>query len=205
MTMKWPSGLEIDDFRGLTRLRRSSRRGGKIATCLDQRSIWGRLAPCDPAVVGTIPLGIDHPASDIDILCHVADPAAFVGFCQQAFAEFKPDGRLRPTTENVGPAAVVRFDLDVGTDVEHVEIFATNKPVIEQFGFRHMVVEARLLAVAGDALIREIKDRKQADEKTEPAFAAALGLSGDPYLALNKLFPLGPDDVAALCRKYNIG
>jgi hypothetical protein len=204
MTMTWPQNLEIDAFRGLMRLRQSSIRGRKIADDLEESGIWRRLASFDAVVAGTIPLGIDHPASDIDILCHVPDPAAFIGFCQQAFAEFKPDGRLRPATENVGPAAVVRFDLDVGTDVEHVEIFATNKPVIEQFGFRNMVVEARLLAVAGDALIREIKDRKQVGEKTEPAFAAVLGLSGDPYLALNKLFSLGPDDVAALCCKYNI-
>ena len=47
-----------------------------------------------------------------------------------------------------------------------------------------MLIEHRLLQERGEAFRRAIITLKQRGYKTEPAFAKALGLKGDPYLAL---------------------
>ena len=47
-----------------------------------------------------------------------------------------------------------------------------------------MLVEDKLLAQHGEAFRQQIVSLKRQGYKTEPAFALALGLEGDPYLAL---------------------
>jgi GNAT superfamily N-acetyltransferase len=68
-----------------------------------------------------------------------------------------------------------------------LEVFCQDLPVTQQHAFRHMVIEGRLLVLGGEALRDKIVALKRAGTKTEPAFAAVLGLSGDPYAALLRL------------------
>ncbi len=65
-----------------------------------------------------------------------------------------------------------------------VEVFAQALPVVAQHGFRHMVIEGRLLVIGGDALRQRVVALKRAGMKTEPAFARILELPGDPYEAV---------------------
>lgn len=51
----------------------------------------------------------------------------------------------------------------------------------------HFVVERRLLQLAGDVLRDRVLALRQNGARTEPAFAAALGLPGDPYMELYRL------------------
>jgi len=76
-----------------------------------------------------------------------------------------------------------------------IEIFGQPRPVPEQNAYRHLVVEARLLAIAGGRARREIRQMKRFGIKTEPAFACYFNLEGDPYEALLDLAPLGDDDL----------
>ena len=57
-----------------------------------------------------------------------------------------------------------------------VEVFAQPVPVYAQHGFRHMVIEGRLLALGGFPLRDRVRALRRAGMKTEPAFARALGL-----------------------------
>ncbi len=57
-------------------------------------------------------------------------------------------------------------------------------PVEQQRGWRHLVVEQRLLALGGEGLLEAVLALRRQSMKTEPAFAAVLKLTGDPYLAL---------------------
>jgi hypothetical protein len=50
--------------------------------------------------------------------------------------------------------------------------------------WRHLIVERRLLALGGRGFRTAVLALRQRGMKTEPAFAASLGLKGDPYLAL---------------------
>ena len=65
-----------------------------------------------------------------------------------------------------------------------VEIFGQDRPVTEQWGFRPMVVEARLLDLGGPGFRNAILALRHQGLKTEPAFARLLGLGGDPYAAV---------------------
>src|SRR5229473_818491 len=62
-----------------------------------------------------------------------------------------------------------------------VEVFGQAVPVDQQRGYRHLLVEARLLELGGPRLRRAVLDLRGKGTKTEPAFAHALGLSGDPH------------------------
>ncbi|MBP3127243.1 DUF4269 domain-containing protein [Thalassospira sp. ER-Se-21-Dark] len=197
--MDWPEGLDGNGFSGGGRLANASPRGAQAAEILDRHRLIDCLAAYQPEVVGTLPLAIDVPESDIDILCNVPDLTVFSEFSGRAFGHF--DGyRLhkRPATSHVAAALVVRFECD-GLPIE---IFATDCPTRLQYGFVHMLVEARILCVMGDEFAHQVRALKQAGTKTEPAFARLLGLSGDPYIELAELVSLSPPQ---LCQRLGVG
>ena len=150
------------------------------------------LAPFDPHVVGTLPLGIALPRSDIDIVCHAPDRNAIA---QVIWAKFRSaDGFALYQWSARGRPLVARFEA-LGWPFE---IFAATEPVEDQAGWRHFRVEQRLLNLAGVALQNQIMAIRTRGLKTEPAFAAVLGLPGDPYDALCSLFGMSDMELAAL-------
>ncbi|WP_108662360.1 DUF4269 domain-containing protein [Acuticoccus kandeliae] len=152
----------------------------------------GALAPFDPRIAGTPPLGLDRPDSDIDILCHAPDMAAFLAALTPLLAG-QADVRLWQWRDAPRPL-VARF-MAFGWEVE---IFASAEPVAHQNGWHHFEIERRLLALGGPALRARIMTLRERGLKTEPAFAAALGLKGDPYAALLALAALDEPGLAAL-------
>ncbi|WP_333573632.1 DUF4269 domain-containing protein [Sphingomonas sp.] len=153
--------------------------------------VLGRLAAFDPHVAGTPPLGLDLPASDIDILCHAPDPLRFAEAVWHAFAD-QPDFAIWQWQGSDRPM-VARFRC-VGWIFE---LFGQARPVAEQLGWRHFRIEQRLLALGGPAFAEAIMALRRAGAKTEPAFAQLLGLDGDPYAALLLLEPLDDAGLAA--------
>ena len=145
--------------------------------------VVARLAAFDPHVVGTLPLGLAVAGSDIDIVCHAPDVEAFAAILASVFSGL-PGFSIRRWTEPPRPV-ICRFVL-LGWPVE---IFGAPVPVRDQAGWRHFDIERRLLALGGDALRGEVQRRRTAGEKTEPAFAQALGLTGDPYARLFEMQP----------------
>jgi hypothetical protein len=140
------------------------------------------LAPFDPHVVGTLPLGIDRPDSDIDVVCHAKDPHAIVDAIWEHFCT-KEDFTLYQWSAS-GRPVVARFEAEGWP----FEIFASADPVEEQPGWQHFVVEKRLLDLGGPVFRRAITALRMDSIKTEPAFAMALGLSGNPYCLVSALF-----------------
>jgi Domain of unknown function (DUF4269) len=144
------------------------------------------LAPFEPTLVGTYPLGLQIDGSDLDIACTCDDLAAFERALRASLAAVAAaaSGPIRIERLPLAPEAVVAAftweDLAI-------EIFCQPLPVYEQAGFRHLVVEGRLLAIGGAALRDRVRELKRAGVKTEPAFARVLGLEGDPYAALLEL------------------
>jgi hypothetical protein len=65
-----------------------------------------------------------------------------------------------------------------------IEIFGHPRPVREQAGWRHFLVERRLLLLGGDAFRSAVMAERRRGLKSEPAIALALGLSGEPFEAL---------------------
>lgn len=65
-----------------------------------------------------------------------------------------------------------------------IEVFAENVPATRQNGYLHMITEYELLRTCGSRLRDRVMELKLAGLKTEPAFAVALDLPGDPYEAI---------------------
>jgi hypothetical protein len=137
-----------------------------------------RLASFDPHVAGTPPLGIDVPGSDIDILCHAPDLQVFADKLWSTCAAFE-DFSLHQWTQSTRPILCTFTHAGWA-----FEIFGDARPITQQEGWRHFCVEQRLLALGGSSFQQAILDQRYAGLKTEPAFAAVLGLAGDPYEAL---------------------
>jgi hypothetical protein len=159
---------------------------------LDRLDVLPELAAFDPHVVGTPPLGLDLPSSDIDIVCFAPDPDAFAYAVWNAFgtqAEFRMWQRLR-----LDRPVVASFTGAGWT----IELFGQSAPVSEQFGWRHFLVEQRLLALGGGVFRAAVMAQRSKGMKTEPAFAALLGLDGDPYQALLCLERCSDIDLTAL-------
>lgn len=83
-----------------------------------------------------------------------------------------------------------------------IELFCQSIPTNEQWGVRHFQVEQRLLKF-NPKLRSVVQQLKRDGLKTEPAFAAALGLPGDPYESLLELEALSDDELAARIDRVN--
>lgn len=158
----------------------------------------GRLAGFDPHPAGTPPLGLDRAESDIDLLCHAPDPEALAAV---AWADFRhlPGFSVHRWCGD-GRPVVVRF-VSAGWPVE---IFGSPLPVAEQPGWRHFEAERRLLALGGSGLRRQVIGARDRGLKTEPAFAAVLGLDGDPYAAMLAVADLDDDGLRRLLRRAKV-
>ncbi len=163
---------------------------------LSELGILRDLARFDATLIGTVPIGVDVSESDLDIACRAPDPLAFATELRRLYGAM-PGFALHAAEVSLpapGPAIVATF----AHGGERYEVFGEARPVEDQAGFRHMVIEARLLELGGPPLRDQVHLLRATGARTEPAFAAALGLSGDPYLRLLDLFGAGDDDLAAL-------
>lgn len=79
-----------------------------------------------------------------------------------------------------------------------VELFVGRQDPLQSAGYRHMKVEYRLLELFGEGLRSKVHRLRRQGMKTEPAFAQALGLGGDPYRALLGLENVPDEELAGL-------
>lgn len=180
----------LPDWHDTTYLQHGSAPQRRAFAVLRRHALLPRLAAYAPVLVGTFPLDLTVPGSDLDIICEVADWAAF----RQALAGFAafPGYAVRPAA-TAQPAVVASFEVERLA----VEVFGQALPTARQNGYRHMVLEARLLALGGVALRQRVLALKASGMKTEPAFARVLGLPGDPYQALLELEGANDAELAA--------
>ncbi|WP_440118723.1 DUF4269 domain-containing protein [Paenibacillus sp. QZ-Y1] len=136
------------------------------------------LAANHPYPAGTVPIDIDIPGSDLDLLCEAEDLGAFENLLHRHLGEMQ-GFRCERGEGSPGKLPYVTCCLQMGN--WPIEIFAQSIPVSSQNAYVHMLVEWDLLQLWGAAGHREIRRLKLKGLKTEPAFASVLGLQGDPY------------------------
>ncbi|MCB4767600.1 DUF4269 domain-containing protein [Ancylobacter sp. Lp-2] len=168
----------------------SSKQGFRSA--LAATGLLRRLAAFDPQVVGTPPLGLDLAGSDIDIACHAPEPDAAA---RVMWDHFRDEQHFSLRRWRTGERPVVASFTAAGWPFE---VFAAPRPVLDQAGWRHFRVEQRLLALGGEGLRAAVMMQRRAGLKTEPAFAAVLGLPGDPYAAMLGLFGVDDEELRRL-------
>ncbi|MBH8557507.1 DUF4269 domain-containing protein [Hymenobacter negativus] len=174
----------MEKWTDLRYLQHGNRRQQRAYAILAALNLWTILAEFKPVLAGTIPLDIDIPGSDLDVLCEVApaDAPRFGELLQRHYGH-RPDFRL--TQQPIGgQASTVSSFRYRGMEVE---VFGQAVPVAQQNGFRHLLVEAAVLQAGGEAWRQAVRRLKKQGLKTEPAFANLLQLAGDPYVALLKL------------------
>ena len=141
-----------------------------------QRKVFEKLARYSPILTGTIPIGLDLPDSDLDIICQCDDHLEFTRLLTELFSS-QDDFRIETTPGNGSAVTLATFKVE-GFDIE---IFGQDIPTRKQKAYRHMLIEQEILREKGSEFRTEILKLKQEGLKTEPAFAKLLGIKGDPY------------------------
>lgn len=169
------------DFTTIKYLKTGTPKQQEAYKVLTQYSIMEYLQPYSPILAGTIPIDIDIENSDLDIICYWEHVDQFKVNLFKYFSSYKDfqlvDKMVQDQRTIIANFIVESFE---------IEIFGQNKPSQEQYAYRHMVVENYLLLSKGNQFRQTIRELKVQGFKTEPAFAHALGLKGDPYLELLK-------------------
>jgi hypothetical protein len=148
---------------------------------INNSGVLDALRAFDPRIVGTLPLGLSVPGSDIDIVCHADDPIVFAQAIWQQYQSC--DGFRLYQWTSAGRPVVGRFEWGGWP----FEVFGGQMPVGRQHGWLHFEIERRLLDLDDGRLRKAVLQQRSLGIKTEPAFAAVLGIAGDPYLGLLEL------------------
>ena len=146
---------------------------------LTDNSIIDFLKEYGATLAGTIPLNIDIEGSDLDILCEINNEINFIEVLQKSFSHYE-NFTLAKVIVNKEQTVIANFLIE---DFE-VEIFGQAVPVRAQAGYKHMIIEYKILQEKGEEFRNQIIALKKQGYKTEPAFAKLLGLKGDPYISL---------------------
>jgi hypothetical protein len=171
----------IMDFDNIEYLQRGNNRQRQAYSILTSTQILSKLKRFDPILVGTIPIDIDIENSDLDIICCFADKQEFQKSITDNFSN-ESSFTIKEQLSLDTLAIVANFVVD---NFE-IEIFGQSIPTKQQFAYRHLIVEHSLLSKHGEKFRHQIIELKRQGHKTEPAFAIALGLTGDPYTELLK-------------------
>jgi len=174
-------------------LKTGSSREQAAHKALNQLGIFDTLSAFAPTLVGTIPIDIDIPGSDLDVICHADDLDVFQLVVRNAYGEM-PDFQVNQKLIDGIPSIVARFPFEGFL----IEIFGQGLPVETQRAYRHMMIEGRLLDLFGEEARNNIREIKLSGLKTEPAFGQYFKLEGDPYLALLELEKLSDIEILEL-------
>lgn len=173
--MKLPFG---EDFRNIDYLQEGNPRQRRCYDILKRLEIMERLADLSPLLVGTIPIDIDLTDSDLDIICEAHDMEA----CSAIMQAYRRQPGFWQSIRTV--QGIQRIVISFQQEGQWVEVFGQPIPTVEQNGYRHMLVEHKILTLLGSPYHEKVRELKRQGLKTEPAFGELLGLQGDPYLRL---------------------
>lgn len=170
------------DFLTTDYLESGNERQQKAFKTITQHAVFKKFSEFTPVLVGTIPINIDIASSDLDIACYWKDKESFSNHIKKTF-EKEIKFQITETVISGRETIIANFILD---DFE-IEIFGQNIPVTQQHGYRHMIIEYKILEQQGEEFRKKVIGLKEQGIKTEPAFAQLLGLKGNPYETLLEL------------------
>ncbi|WBW96685.1 DUF4269 domain-containing protein [Oceanirhabdus sp. W0125-5] len=184
------------DWRNIKYLNKGSKKQKSAYDVLIKSKIFKILKDYYPVLIGTIPIGIDVEKSDLDIACEVYDFNKFEEVVRGSFSNYS-DFFIERIIKECKEVLVANFFVD---EFE-IEIYAEALPVEKQNGYRHMIIEDRILNIGGKNLKNQIIKFKKEGLKTEPAFAKYLNLGGNPYDELLKIEFISNEDIKKLVNK----
>jgi len=164
----------------------------QLYQCLKNKGILDILSPFGPLVVGTIPIGINIPGSDVDIICNIKNIDGFESYIRENFSE--EDDFFFKRNEHLCLAGFKYSGFEF-------EIYGEPKPTKEQNAYIHMLVEYRILAIAGENFRQQVIKLKSSGHKTEPAFGILLKLE-NPYEDLIQINELTDTELSDFIKNY---
>jgi len=167
----------MNKFLNIEYLRSGNEVQQSVYRILREICIFSILSDFEPILTGTIPIEINIESSDIDISCNAKDFKAFSNIVKSSFSCYDS------FTERIDKNHYVASFEDSGF---LIEIYGEPKRTTDQNAYRHMLVENRILNIAGKHFREKIIGLKSQGYKTEPAFGLLLGLQ-NPYEDLLKL------------------
>ncbi|MEK4344651.1 DUF4269 domain-containing protein [Paenibacillus sp. FSL P4-0184] len=188
----------MNDWRNIDDLIHGTAVQKEVYNLLLELDIMNLLKDYNPLLVGTIPLGIQVEGSDLDIICEVYDPMKFKALVVRYFGAM--EGFV---SESRVVQGIPRTKINFMVKGWPIELFGQPRRTELQNGYLHMIVEAEILAQMDDDFRERIILLKSSGCKTEPAFAKAMGLEGDPYEALLELKKLPRSALHALCHSVS--
>ncbi|WP_413289173.1 VOC family protein [Bdellovibrio sp. HCB337] len=151
------------------------------------------LKPYHPVVAGTFPLEVHTDQSDLDILVTASDLGELSKVLQKNFSTFELFAISQKPISGKETLLARFYYKNVP-----FEIFAQNTESVQQMAYLHFQVEERLLRLGGGKFRQQVQELRKQGLKTEPAFAKALNIPGDPYEALLRLHSLKEGDLEKL-------
>jgi len=145
----------------------------KMAILVSELNLLEMFKDHQPFIAGTVPLAVDLPSADLDLLVCFASVGDFKHMCQQGFA-LLPEFEISLGEISKIQYCLCRFDYR-GIPVE---IFCSSLSTFKQNGYLHFNSEEKILKYAPATWTQQILDLKGTGLKTEPAFAHLLQ-SGD--------------------------
>lgn len=168
------------NFKDISYLKKGTEKQQQAYAVLFKNKILEKLKYYNAILVGTIPINIDIENSDLDIICYVKDQEKFKEEIVSLFGKEQDFLFKENKTFNTLLASFKIENFEI-------ELFAQDLPTEQQNAYLHMLIEHELLLEKGETFRKEIVALKNKGDKTEPAFAKLLGLTGNPYEALLKL------------------
>jgi hypothetical protein len=162
------------NFKDISYLKKGNTKQRKSYDILSKINIFNILSEFNPILVGTIPIKIDIENSDLDIICEVKDFDNFRKLLEDNFNKY-----INFTTmyDKENTVLVCNFEVE-GIEIE---IYGSRENTELANGYRHMLIEYRLILLGGEAFRNNIIELKRSGLKTEPAFAKLLDIKGNPY------------------------
>lgn len=184
-------------FRDIEYLKNGNLKQKQSYKILKNIKIFKILKEFNPILVGTIPIGIDVEKSDLDIVCEInlENKDNLKNISIKNFSQLE-NFKILDTFLTTG-VIVINFFVD---NME-IEIYASKVSSIKTNGYRHMVIEDRILNCCNLKFKENIVSLKRSGIKTEPAFAKLLELNGNPYEELLNFGNLRDSDIKEKLKK----
>ncbi len=153
----------------------------QVYEALERMQLLSVLAPFEPIVTGTYPLGVHIAGSDLDVSCYLPLSGELEQVLLHHFSGYPQFRMLHQEREGI-PTLIARWYWGMLP----VEVFAQPIPPLEQRAVRHLLIEQFLLEQF-PALRPEVRKLKQQGLNTEAAFVRALGIEAEPFSFLYDL------------------
>lgn len=154
----------------------------KVWNAINRSDILNLFFENNPLIAGTFPLEIYAETSDLDIILEANDLNILNNSLVEHFGTCE-DFKIINLEVDHKPTLICNFKFD-GIPFE---IFAQDRPSVQQTAYLHLLIEERLLKIGGETFKQKIKSARASGSKTESAFAELLGIKADPYKSLLEL------------------